>query len=150
MKAALVAIATILALLLQNRISIFGIPPALTLVIVYLLGIRLGALKGMLAGALIGAVEDSAAGGILGPALLSKGVVGFSASFASGGLFRWTPVLGVIAVALFTVLDGLTVFVARFLYETPPAPLSRVVVVLVVQGIMNAAAGPFIRPPHAE
>jgi rod shape-determining protein MreD len=144
-------IAVFLSFFLQGRISVLGISPDLTVLLVYYAGIRYGEKKGLLAGAVIGALEDSLSSSIIGPNLLSKGIVGFSASFfVTGGFLRWTPVLGLLAVASFTVLDNAVVFLAQSIFDKMPAAPSSVLFIAIMQSILNAIAGFYIRPKHVE
>jgi rod shape-determining protein MreD len=144
-------IAVFLCFFLQGRVSVLGITPDLTVLLVYYAGIRYGETKGLLAGAVIGALEDALSSSIIGPNLLSKGLIGFSASFfVTGGFLRWTPFLGLLAVALFTVADNAMVFATQSIFATMPAAPSSVLFVSVMQSILNAIAGIFIRPKHVE
>jgi rod shape-determining protein MreD len=144
-------IAVFLSFFLQGRVSVLGISPDLTVLLVYYAGIRYGETKGLLAGAVIGALEDSLSSSIIGPNLLSKGIIGFSASFfVTGGFLRWTSFLGLLAVALFTVFDNAVVFLAQSIFDKMPAAPSSVLLIAIMQSILNALAGIFIRPKHAE
>ncbi len=104
----------------------------------------------MLLGSLIGVIEDAAVGGMIGPNLLGKGLVGFFSSSLFEGVFRWTPLLGMLAVFSLTIMDGFVVYLSQVFYETPPAPWSRAILTIVVQGLLNAAIGIFIKPKNAE
>ena len=79
------------AFLLESRISIFGAQPDLAAAIAYYFGLKNGETKGLLFGSFIGLIGDSLSGGILGPNILGKGMVGFFSAFmssASGGSFQ--------------------------------------------------------------
>jgi rod shape-determining protein MreD len=143
-------IAVIGSFVLQTKIRIFGVPPELTVIVVYYIGVTGGAAKGILLGSLIGIIEDSITGGIIGPNLLGEGMVGFFSSSIAGGLFRWTPLLGLLIIFALTMLDGFVVFLSRMFYETLPTPPHRVFLTVVIQGLMNALAGIFIKPEHAD
>ncbi|MEW6109995.1 MAG: hypothetical protein AB1632_12630 [Nitrospirota bacterium] len=141
----------ILALVFQGRLSILGIYPDLTALMAYYAGIRYGETKGLLVGSLIGATQDIVSLYILGPNLLAKGAIGFlSAIFITGGIFRWTYLLGIIAVVIFTLIDNSIVFLSRSLFDKIPAPLSTALFIAIMQSILNAPAGIFIRPKHAD
>jgi hypothetical protein len=128
-------IAVFLSFFLQGRVSVLGISPDLTVLLVYY----------------VGALEDSLSSSIIGPNLLSKGIVGFSASFfVTGGFLRWTPVLGLLAVASFTVIDNAVVFLAQSIFDKMPAAPSSALFIAIMQSILNAIAGFFIRPKHVE
>lgn len=150
MKIILLAVLLYFIFVIQSKVSIFGIPPALTVLVPYCIGLRKGARKGLLTGLLTGMVEDGLSGNILGPHLLGKGIVGFSSSLLSGSLFRWTPVLGLIGLFFFTVIDGLAVFVMKTLFNIQFIPASRLLTTLLFQGTLNCLAGVFLRPENAE
>lgn len=69
------------ALLLQGRVSVLGVVPNLTVLLAFYAGIRYGANRGLLAGLLIGFVEDSLSHTLIGPNMLAKGLVGYTAAF---------------------------------------------------------------------
>lgn len=150
MKTLCIIAATALVILLQMKVKIFGIAPAMTVIMVYYLGIQFGSAKGMLFGSIIGTIEDSIVGGLIGPNLLGKGMVGFFSSFVTGGIFRWTPFLGALAVFTLTFVDGVAVFLSRMIFETQPAPPSRAIFEVLMQGLLSGVAGIFIRPSNAE
>lgn len=145
------AISIFLSLFLQGKVSILGVSPDLTALLAYYAGIRYGETKGLLLGGFIGALQDSISLSILGPNLLAKGIIGFSASFfISGGFFRWTPLFGIIAISLFTFVDNSIVFLSKSLFDKAPAALSTALFVSVMQSLLNAPAGMFIRPKHVD
>lgn len=145
------AAAVFLALFLQSKLSFFGVKPDLTVLIAYYAGIRYGESRGLLAGAVVGAVEDSVSAAIIGPNLLAKGVVGFLASFfVSGGVLRWTPVLGVIAVFVLTFVDNSVVYLLRTIFDRMPAMPTTALYIATIQSLLCAPAGIFIRPRHAD
>lgn len=150
MKTVLFILAVIMAFVIQSKVTIFGIPPSLTVTVPYYVGLRNGPRKGILTGSLIGMIEDSLSGNILGPHLLGKGIVGFSGSFFSGSLFRWTPILGMIGLFSLTILDGLTVLIIKMIFNIQLIPTSRFITTVLFQGIMNMVAGVFLRPENAE
>ena len=128
-----------------------GISPDLTAILIFFVGLRYGETRGLLLGVLTGAIEDSLSSSFIGPHMLSKGLMGFSSYFfLTGGLLRWTPVLGIIAVALLTFADNLVVFLARSVFDKMPATLSTAFFVSVMQSLLNAPAGIFIRPKHVD
>jgi rod shape-determining protein MreD len=136
---------------MQSSVSFLGISPALTTILVFYAGIRYGGTKGLLLGVLIGALEDSLSLSMLGPNMLAKGIIGYSSSFfISMSIFRWTPLLGLIAISLFTFIDNSIVFLSKSLFDKVPTALSTAVFISIMQSILNAPAGIFIRPEHAD
>lgn len=150
MKTACLLIVLIFSFLIQTRLSVFGISPALTVAVVYYLGIRSSPSKGIFLGSLIGVIEDSISGGILGPNLLAKGMVGYFSSFISGILFRWTPLLGIMSLFILTVIDGLIVSLSRAIYETMPAAPYVIIYTILLRGLINSIIGVFIKPKNAD
>ncbi len=151
MKYVLWPIAVFLCFFLQGRVSVLGVSPDLTVLLVYYLGIRYGETKGLLFGVIIGALEDGVSSSLIGPNMLSKGIIGFSSSFfISGGFLRWTPFLGIIAVSFLTIVDNAVIFLAESIFDKMPAAPSYVLLVSIMQSLLNATAGVFIRPRHVE
>src|SRR5512147_2878549 len=124
MKPFFIFLGVMLAFLLQIKISILGVPPDLTAAVAYYFGITGGSTKGVLFGSLIGLIEDSVGGSILGPNLLGKGLVGFFSSFMSGSPLRWTPLLGIVSLAILTLMDGSIILLSRAIFDTMPTSLS--------------------------
>lgn len=150
MRKACLLIAVVISLVVQARVSFFGVSPALTVAVVYYMGIRNGSLKGMLLGSLVGLVEDSISGGLLGPNLLAKGFVGYSASFINLNLFRWTPLLGMTGIFVLTIIDGVIVLLFKAIYETAPAVFYGTIPSILSRGLMNSIFGILIKPKNAD
>jgi len=145
------AAAVFITFFMQGRISVLGISPDLTALLIFFAGMRYGETRGLLLGILTGALEDGLSGSFIGPHMLSKGIIGFSSSFfISGGFFRWTPVLGAIAVAFLTVSDNFIVFWTRTIFDKMPATLPEALFVTVMQALLNTPAGIFIGPRHVD
>ena len=150
MKSFFIFLCVILAFLLQIKISILGVSPDLTAAVAYYFGITGGSTKGVLFGSLIGAIEDSVGGSILGPNLLGKGLVGFFSSFMSGSPLRWTPLLGIVSLAILTLMDGSIILLSRAIFDTMPTSLSSGILTLLGQGLFNGVMGTFIRPRNVD
>jgi rod shape-determining protein MreD len=145
------ALIIFLAFLLQGNISILAVPPNLTALVVYFIGIRHGRTQGLLSGGLIGALEDSLSTGMLGPNMLAKGLIGFfSASFISGNFLIWTPLSGTIAAALLTFASNAVVFLSLALFDKLPSHPSAALFTATMQSLMNAPAGIFMRPKNVD
>jgi rod shape-determining protein MreD len=149
MKPLAIIAVIIAALFLQTRVSVFGIHPDLTAAAAYWIGFQSSPIKGSIFGSLIGVIEDSIGGGILGPNLLGKGLVGFLASGLSKRIFHWTPLVGMVSIFLLTAMDGLVIIATKVLYSTIPLPFSLVITGLFTQGLLNSIAGAFIGPKDA-
>ncbi|MFH1014807.1 MAG: rod shape-determining protein MreD [Nitrospirota bacterium] len=138
------------AFLLESRISIFGAQPDLAAAIAYYFGLKNGETKGMLFGSFIGLIGDSLSGGILGPNILGKGMVGFLSAFMSGNFFRWTPVLGVIGISLLTALNGIIVFLSKTLFEHMPTSIPSAISIIFTAALINSLFGIFMRPQNEQ
>ena len=145
------ALAVLLAFVLQAKISIISIAPNITVLLAYYAGMKYGETKGMIAGLIIGGIEDSLSSSIIGPNMLGKALAGFFSSFfLSGGFFIWTPLFGILGAFLLTMIDNMAVFSTLGIFDKiPTSPLSALRI-SIMQSLLNAAAGMFIRPPHAD
>ncbi len=144
-------LAFFIAFLLQAKISVLSVAPNITVALAYYAGIRYGQTGGSLIGLLIGGIEDSLSSTMLGPNMLGKGLAGFSASlFLSGGIFVWTPLLGMLGLALLTIADNSVVFLSLSIFDRPPTNPGAALYITVMQALLNSAAGMFIRPAHAD
>ncbi len=150
MKYFLWAAAIFLAFVLQGSMSIFDVTPNLTAILAFYAGIKKGEVKGMFTGSLIGILEDSLAGALLGPNLLSKGLIGYLASFMCSRFFVWTPILGMISISVLTLIDGLVVFLSRSAFDQTPVSFSTAAFVIIVQSLLNAPFGIFLKPGRSE
>lgn len=142
-------LSVILSFIIQTNASLFGISLNLTAAAVYFIGINSGTTKGVLTGSIIGIVEDSIAGGLLGPHLLGKGIAGFLSSLLLGSFVRWTPLLGFLGLFFITIIDSLIGFLARSVYEPMPSSFLNIGLILLTQGLINSAMGLFLRPKNA-
>ncbi|MGC2063880.1 MAG: rod shape-determining protein MreD [Thermodesulfovibrionales bacterium] len=139
------------AFLLQGRVSVLGVVPNLTVLLAFYAGIRYGANKGLLAGLLIGFVEDSLSNTLIGPNMLAKGLVGYVAAFfVTGGLFRWTPLLGIFSVSALTLAGNIVTVLSKTLFDKMPGSVASIVFISIMQALLNAPAGAFMRPEHAD
>jgi rod shape-determining protein MreD len=146
----LIAALVVAAFVAETKLRLFGTAPNLTVLIVYAIGLRHGHLKGMGAGAVIGALGDAVAGNILGPGMLSKATVGYLACLLKEGVFIWTPVLGAIGAAFFTLLDGTIAFGSEALFTGLAAGGRAFGAAMLWQAGMNAVAGIFITAKGRE
>lgn len=140
----------VLTFILQRILSVSGVVPNFTLLLVYYAGLREGSSTGILFGSLIGSIEDSLSGTFLGPYLLSKGMVGYLSSFMSGSFFRWTPLSGAIGVASFTILDSLIVLASRSFFDRIPVSTLSALLIIFIQTLFNTPLGIFITPKNKD
>ena len=123
----------------------------MTVLLAYYAGMKYGETRGMIAGLVIGGIEDILSAPIIGPNMLGKALAGFFASFfLSGGFLIWTPLLGILGTSLLTMVDNVAVDSALGIFDKIPTNLSTALRISVMQSILNAAAGIFIRPPHED
>jgi rod shape-determining protein MreD len=140
------AIIVLLTFLVQGSISLMHIKLNLTALLVCSMGLKKGETPGMFFGAFIGLVEDSLSGVLLGPNILSKGLIGYLSSSLYKRLFIWTPLLGVINIFSLTFLDSSLVFMLRSAFDTIPVNLGSAFFIIMIQSIVNAPIGIFLKP----
>lgn len=142
------ALTLIAVLVIESKIRIVGIQLNLLVLLAYFAGLRHGPVKGLFYGAALGILADSVAGGMLGPRMFSLGTVGYMASFLTGRLFTWTPMLGFFAVAALTMLDGLLSYASLLIFGAEATSLGHSAIIIFWQAAMNAFIGPCIRPEN--
>jgi len=150
MKKSWIALLIIAAFVVESRYSPFGVGLNLTVLFAYWAGLRYGPIHGSIAGAAIGAAADSVAGGILGPFMLSKATAGFFASYLRGGLFLWSPALGVVAVMVLTALDGFMAYACYSIFEQGTASIGAASKTIFLQSALNFWAGLLLRPEDEQ
>ncbi len=140
--------AIFLTFLLESRITVFGVAPDLAAALAYYFGLKNNEAKGMMFGSFIGLIGDTISGGIIGPNILGKGLVGFFSAFISGGFFKWTPLLGIIGLFFLTFLDGIIVFSTRTAFEYMPASITSGISIIFISSVVNSLFGAFMRPQN--
>ncbi|MEW6067233.1 MAG: rod shape-determining protein MreD [Nitrospirota bacterium] len=135
-----------LLFILEGSISIFDVKPNLTIVLICYIGTKKGAVESMFFGSLIGLIEDSLSGTLIGPNLLSKGLLGYFSSFIYSRFFIWIPLLGIISISIFTLIDSTTVLIARSIFDRMPVSAFASVFIIGIQSLLNAPWGLLLRP----
>jgi len=153
-----------LIFLAQTQIALFNVPLNLTMVIVYAFGLKklekaktykyVGKysskgleIKSAAFGAGVGLLEDIIAGGILGPAFLSKGIIGFLIIVIFTDIvYRWTPLIGIITIIALTVLDNVVVTGLQALFTDISINYLKVLQILFVQALANIPFGIIFKP----
>ncbi len=153
-----------LIFLAQTQIVIFNMPLNLAVVIVYAFGIKslekaktdkysgkyssIGLeIKSAAFGACVGLLEDIIAGGILGPAFLSKGIIGLlTIVIFTDIVFKWTPLIGIIVMTILTIFDNIIVTGLQMLFAGTSISYFKVLQILFVQALINIPFGIIFRP----
>lgn len=131
----------------QGSITLLDVTPNLTVILVYYLGIKQKEVKGMFLGALIGLIEDILSyNNFVGPNFLSKGLIGSLSSTIANKIFIWTPILGIISILIFTLIDSFIVFSSKSLFYVIPTKISTALFISLIQSLINAPFGIFIKP----
>jgi hypothetical protein len=98
-------------------------------------------------GVIIGLMEDVISGSIIGPGLLSKGLLGLMTPVVfSDIIFKWTPLWGAIIVVIFTLFDGIVVVCSRIMFTGIHVTGAIILQAMCVQSIMNMPFGILLRP----
>ncbi len=116
----------------------------LSIIPVYWLGIRRGGSAGMLAGIFTGILEDSLAGRILGPAILSKTWVGILSSYLRDGILLWRPLLGILFIIMLTLLDQTLMYLSLTIFASRPFSLRTFILLSLLGAFVNSPAGAYI------
>lgn len=131
---------------LDTKVMPFGIRPDTTALLCYYFGLRNGPIKGIVFGALVGILSDSLSGDMLGPGILGKGMVGYFSPLLCNAFFRWTPLVGLMGLAVMTAFDRAVSFgVLSIVGEMPSAGLYALFQVT-GPAVMNSIAGLFLKP----
>lgn len=134
-------------IIFQGSITFLDVTPNLTVILVYYFGIKKEAIKGMFFGAFIGLIEDILSSNLfIGYNFLSKGFVGYLSSTATNKIFIWTPILGVISISLFTLVDSCLIFTSKTLFQAMPMKIGAALFVVLIQSLINAPLGLLIKP----
>ncbi|OGW40440.1 MAG: rod shape-determining protein MreD [Nitrospirae bacterium RBG_13_39_12] len=136
--------------IIQESVSLLDVTPDLTVILVCYAGIRKGEVKGIFLGSLIGIIEDSLSGTLLGPNLLSKGLVGYLSSLIYRKFFIWTPLIGIISVSALTLIDSSFVFILRSTFDRIPVSIGAALFSISIQSLLNAPWGVFLKPKLAD
>ncbi|HXW69769.1 MAG TPA: hypothetical protein VEJ88_09215 [Dissulfurispiraceae bacterium] len=98
-------------------------------------------------GVIIGFMEDVLSGSLIGPGLLSKGLVGLMTPVIfTDMIFKWTPLWGAITVIIFTLFDGMAVVGSRIIFTGIHVNGAILFQAICVQSIMNIPFGILLRP----
>lgn len=143
MKAARVAVAIALALVLQTTLAHVTIRGAvavdLVLVVVVYVGLSSGPMTGMLAGTVAGLAQDALSGGIVGIGGLADTIVGFVAGLVGTQFIVTQPLTRMVIFFGATVLRAV-VFIGLYVLlglRRFPNPYAAVA----IQGVGNAIVG---------
>ena len=98
-------------------------------------------------GVIIGLMEDVMSGSVIGPGLLSKGLLGLMTPVVfTDMIFKWTPLWGAIIVVIFTLIDGMVVVCSRMLFTGIHVTGALFFQALCVQSLVNMPFGILLRP----
>lgn len=145
MKRWVVASALLVFALVIDMREPFGIRLDTTCLLVAYFAIRYGPLRGFILGALSGLYIDALSGGILGPSIFGKALVGILIPYITMAFFKWTPLIGLIIMGGATILDRLISFVISA--PLGGATFSLAIFASVLGGVvLNSLFGAFIEP----
>ncbi|MBZ0157109.1 MAG: hypothetical protein K8I29_12965 [Alphaproteobacteria bacterium] len=150
----------VLAILVQAQLSFLSGFFSVSLILVYFFGLRsrlkLSAfewsgnkveMKSVLYGALVGLMEDIFTGSIIGPGLLSKGLIGLLTPVAFTDLvFKWTPLWGGIVIVLFTLLDGAVLVGARTYFTGIHIGTMGLLQIFLLRSLVSLPFGILLKP----
>jgi cell shape-determining protein MreD len=150
------AIFIFLTFLIQTQLSILGKPLNLSIVLVYFFSLKSlprshktdvyfgsrSEIKSTVFGAFVGLLEDILSGSIIGPNFFSKGLTGFLTIVVfTEVVFKWTPLLGVITIVVFTILDGVMVAVSMIIFTSINISILDALRTILIQTVANIPFG---------
>src|SRR5208337_373936 len=98
-------------------------------------------------GVIIGLMEDVISGSIIGPGLLSKGLLGLMTPVVfTDMIFKWTPLWGAITVVIFTLFDVMVVVCSRIMFTGIHVSGAILFQAMCVQSIINMPFGILLQP----
>ena len=150
----------VLVFLLQTQCPLIREFSNLTVILVYYFGLKShkrnsgrdysgskSEFESVLFGVIIGWMEDVISGSIIGPGILSKGLLGLMTPIVfTDMIFKWTPLWGAIIVVIFTLFDGLVVVCSRMMFTGVHVTGGIVFQAMCVQSIINMPFGILLRP----
>ncbi len=124
--------------LADTHINIAGFKPNLAFILVYYIAVSKEPAKALPLVAIIGLILDSISSKIIGPNILSKGLVVISTSFIKSGVLIWTPMFSSLLGFVLTVIDGFVVYSSLVVFSTIPSELRYALYVILIQAIINS------------
>jgi hypothetical protein len=163
LQTSLWALAAIFALLLQPKITVFGVPLNLTVALVYVYAARALATqsggagftditaetRAVSFGAVIGLIEDMMSGLLPGINFMSKALLGLlSVTIFRDYISQWTPFIGAAVIFIVTILDGvIVVMMCQFVMGIAINEYAAMQMIL-TQSVINLPLGCLIRCGH--
>ncbi|MGW8272416.1 MAG: hypothetical protein ACWGN7_03390 [Thermodesulfovibrionales bacterium] len=135
--------------IIQMNVSMFGVFLNLIVLVPFYVGVRSTPEKGLLAGIGVGFFQDGLGLGLIGPNMLSKGVVGLLSPLMAGKFFIWTRVFGMVTMFTMTFLDGWMVYASKSVFQSISTDLDVVFRDVLIQSLINAPLGYLIKPRDA-
>jgi rod shape-determining protein MreD len=106
---------------LLNPLSLGGIKPDLSLVLIYIIGLLTGPLEASLAGITVGLVQDMGTASLIGMHGFTRGLIGLGAGFVGRGVLNIASGSNIFFVAGFSLVEGIVILIfIQFFYETVP------------------------------
>jgi cell shape-determining protein MreD len=148
------------AFLMQTQLSSMHISVNITVVLVYFFGLKnlervstreyfgsKAEIQSTLFGAITGLAEDAIMGSVIGPNLLSKGLIGFiTPVIFADVVFRWTRFWGMMILITFTFLDGAIVIGSRAVFTDLNINVWSAFLNMLVQAVINVPFGMLLKP----
>ncbi len=144
-----------LVFLLQTQFYFIKDFSNLTVVLVYYFGLKShqrstgskAELGSVAFAVVVGLMEDVMSGAIIGPGVLSKGLLGLMTPVVfTDMVFKWTPLWGAIIVVIFTLFDGMVLIGSRMVFTGIHVTAFTLLQVLCVQSLFNMPFGIMLRP----
>jgi rod shape-determining protein MreD len=132
-------------IVIQSLITITSFKLNLTILPVFYLGFKKGDLSGFSSGIGTGLIEDILSGYLIGPSILSKGLIGLFASLLNEKFFVWTYTMGILSVFFITIIDEIIIYLSLSIFSHQPAVLTNFILASVIKGLINSPFGGIIK-----
>jgi rod shape-determining protein MreD len=137
-----------IALLVQstilNAISISGVKPDITLMIIIFIAFRKGCIPGQLSGFFTGIFEDFISLSPLGFHSLIKATIGFLYGLLEGGFIIDAFILPVVFLAAGTVIKGITSWLLVSIFSIHSSGVSILSVKFLIEILYNSLTAPIV------
>ncbi len=134
----------LIVLAIQSLLSMWSIKLNLAILPIYYLSMKKGLIEGLSAGIFTGVIQDSLAGGFIGPSVLANGLSAVGISYVPEVFYYWQPLLGISAMFLGTLFNDLVVYLCLSIFVQQPVPFSDFIYLGLGRALINCPFGLFI------
>ncbi|MBF0343121.1 MAG: rod shape-determining protein MreD [Nitrospirae bacterium] len=128
----------VMCALVLDESSFFDYRFNFTTLLVFYIGVQWPISRAFLWAFMIGLVLDSLSLRLIGPHILSKVIVVFLTYFFKTGIFNLASLLSAILCFVFTIIDGIVVYISLSLFDVRPTPPAAAINLITFQAVVNS------------